>query len=128
MRKVTTVLVVGTLLGGTAWFLDSRSGGESNARANGNSVIEEFEPAKRGQSETFEARMLSGDTLDTSSLRGEVVVFNVWGSWCVPCATEAPDIVTVATELDTQVVYMILKVSDNAAATRTFQREYEGQK
>src|SRR3546814_10033941 len=124
MRKVTTVLVVGTLLGGTAWFLDSRSGGESNARANGNSVIEEFEPAKRGQSETFEARMLSGDTLDPSSLRGEVVVFNVWGSWCVPCATEAPDLVKVANELDTQVVFVGINVRDNEAAARAFEREY----
>src|SRR3546814_19911134 len=126
MRKVTTVLVVGTLLGGTAWFLDSRSGGESNARANGNSVIEEFEPAKRGQSETFEARMLSGDTLDTSSLRGEVVVFNVWGSWCVPCATEAPDLVKVANELDTQVVFLGINLRANESAAPALARQSVG--
>lgn len=124
MRKVTTVLVVGALLGGTAWFLDSRSDGESNARANGNSVIEEFGQEARAQSETFEARMLSGDTLDTSSLRGEVVIFNVWGSWCVPCATEAPDLVEVANEFDTQVVFVGINVRDNEAAARAFEREY----
>lgn len=124
MRKVTTVLVVGALLGGTAWFLDSRSDGESNARANGNSVIEEFGQEARAQSETFEARMLSGDTLDTSTLRGEVVIFNVWGSWCVPCATEAPDLVEVANEFDTQVVFVGINVRDNEAAARAFEREY----
>src|SRR3546814_19560929 len=68
--------------------------------------------------------MLSGDTLDTSSLRGEVVVFNVWGSWCVPCATEAPDLVKVANELDTQVVFVGINVRDNEAAARAFEREY----
>src|SRR3546814_18880404 len=67
--------------------------------------------------------MLSGDTLDTSSLRGEVVVFNVWGSWCVPCATEAPDLVKVANELDTQVVFVGINVRDNEAAARAFERE-----
>ena len=32
----------------------------------------------------------TGDELRLSDLRGQVVVLNFWGSWCVPCRLEAP--------------------------------------
>jgi thiol-disulfide isomerase/thioredoxin len=35
---------------------------------------------------------LDGARLDLTTLRGSVVVLNVWGSWCPPCRKEAPDL------------------------------------
>ncbi|KRF11469.1 hypothetical protein ASG90_17155 [Nocardioides sp. Soil797] len=119
-----TVLMVGALVAVAAWFVGGRSGGESNARADGDSVIEEFDVEDRRQSESFEARMLSGDRLATSSLRGQVVVFNVWGSWCVPCVKEAPALVEVANEFDGQVLFVGINIRDNEAAARAFERKY----
>jgi thiol-disulfide isomerase/thioredoxin len=36
--------------------------------------------------------LLDGSTFDLGSLRGGVIVINVWGSWYVPCRAEAPDL------------------------------------
>lgn len=36
----------------------------------------------------FAAPTLSGDSLRSESLRGDVVVLNFWASWCIPCRQE----------------------------------------
>jgi len=39
---------------------------------------------------------LGGSSLAISSLRGKVVVLNVWASWCEPCRAESPALARVA--------------------------------
>lgn len=34
----------------------------------------------------------SGETIDTESLLGSVVIVNFWNSWCLPCREEEPDL------------------------------------
>jgi cytochrome c biogenesis protein CcmG, thiol:disulfide interchange protein DsbE len=38
----------------------------------------------------YVAATLDGDTVSLGSLRGEVVLLNLWATWCVPCRTETP--------------------------------------
>jgi peroxiredoxin len=38
----------------------------------------------------FTGRDLDGQKLDLRSLRGEVVLLNVWATWCFPCRREMP--------------------------------------
>lgn len=35
---------------------------------------------------------LEGDSTALTSLRGEVVLLNLWATWCVPCRREAPEL------------------------------------
>ncbi len=48
----------------------------------------------------FEAvDLASGDTLGLEIYRGEVVLLNIWATWCVPCEAEMPSIQRLHEEL-----------------------------
>lgn len=74
---------------------------------------------------------LAGETLDGSriglaDLRGHVVVLNVWGSWCMPCRKEAPDLARAARETSPQGVRFVgIDTRDNADAARAFVRTFK---
>lgn len=124
--RILSVLVVLAVIGLVAWLVASRSdGGDPRARSADGSVVEEFEPDDRIESEPFQARMLSGERFDSGDLAGQVVVYNVWGSWCVPCVTEAPELVEVAEEFAGQVQFVGINVRDNDAAARAFERDHD---
>lgn len=124
-RRVLTVLVVVAAVALLAWVIGGRSEGDPRARAAGGSVIEEYEVEDRPAAEPFQAQLLSGGRLDTADFDGEVVVYNVWGSWCGPCVGEAPDLVEVANEYAGQVTFVGINVRDNDAAAKAFERQYE---
>jgi thiol-disulfide isomerase/thioredoxin len=41
----------------------------------------------------------SGDTVDLEAYRGEVVLLNIWATWCIPCEAEMPSIERLHQEL-----------------------------
>ncbi|MCZ2817998.1 TlpA family protein disulfide reductase [Modestobacter sp. VKM Ac-2984] len=46
---------------------------------------------QRAPAPAFSGELLDGTAFDSSSLTGDVVVINFWGSWCVPCRVETPE-------------------------------------
>ncbi|HEX7089621.1 MAG TPA: TlpA disulfide reductase family protein [Longimicrobiales bacterium] len=72
-----------TTLVGIGWTQRSRFGPlETGARAPG-----------------FEARTLDGRAASLDSLRGRVVLLNVWATWCPPCVQEMPALERLHREL-----------------------------
>lgn len=61
--------------------------------------VTEWAPGERGKPIALSGTLLDGAKLDLASLRGQVVVVNVWGSWCGPCNEEAPALVAAYGQL-----------------------------
>ncbi len=40
----------------------------------------------------YGAVTMQGDSVDLASLRGSVVLLNVWATWCIPCRREVPEL------------------------------------
>ncbi len=90
----------------------------------GDGTITELAPADRGDPVELKGSTLDGDDLDLADLRGQVVVVNVWGSWCPPCRKEAPVLKKVSDDLaaapDSEVSFVGIDTRDSAAAASAF--------
>ncbi|MER6028562.1 TlpA disulfide reductase family protein [Streptomyces sp. NPDC001851] len=66
------------------------SGGGGNTNfVTGNNGIETVPAGKRAAAPDLSGETIDGKTLDVARYKGQVVVINVWGSWCGPCREEA---------------------------------------
>ncbi|HEX6577712.1 MAG TPA: TlpA disulfide reductase family protein [Jiangellaceae bacterium] len=73
----------------------------------------------------FGGPLLGGGDFDLAAARGDVVVLNVWGSWCPPCRDEAPDLQAVNESFDGQGVQFVgVNVRDNDVDAQAFEREF----
>ncbi|RKT05244.1 thiol-disulfide isomerase/thioredoxin [Streptomyces sp. 3211.6] len=82
----------------------SDGGSPSAGSAGGNYVtgpsgISTVAKGERAEAPKLDGPTVDGKTLDTTTLKGKVVVLNVWGSWCPPCRAEAPYFAKVSKEL-----------------------------
>ena len=55
-------------------------------------------PDERAEPVELSGETLDGKAWDSEEHRGQVVVVNLWASWCGPCAKEAPELVEVHEE------------------------------
>ena len=60
----------------------------------------------------------AGDEVKLSDFLGKPVVLNFWASWCGPCRSEMPDFEDVYKELDGEVVFMMVNLTDGAYETK----------
>jgi len=75
----------------------------------------------------YPAATLAGDTVRLASLRGDVVLLNLWATWCVPCRRETPyleDLSEEYRERGLKVVGVSLDTGDAAADVAMFVEEY----
>ncbi|WP_035937546.1 TlpA family protein disulfide reductase [Knoellia aerolata] len=74
--------------------------GDQKGYIAGNGAIEQIPVAKRLKPITLEGTTLDGTEWSSTSARGkDIVVINLWGSWCPPCIEEVPDLEKVWTEV-----------------------------
>lgn len=88
-----TVALCATALAGCSTgsdAVDVSNGGEFRFVA-GTPDGEVIEEADRASAPEFNGVLLDGSDFASSSLSGDVVVLNFWGSWCAPCRVETPE-------------------------------------
>ncbi len=61
-------------------------------RAAGSDVGGAAPPGPGDPAPSYRAVTLGGDPVRLAGLEGEVVLLNVWATWCVPCRQEIPEL------------------------------------
>lgn len=105
---------------------DSRSGqpsaGQGGFAGNvGDSVV--IPAGKRSTAPQVSGTLLDGRPFHLSTLRGDVVVMNFWGSWCPPCRVEAPELMAVYTATKASGVRLVgVDIKDQKQLAQEFDR------
>ncbi|MFI9465461.1 TlpA family protein disulfide reductase [Streptomyces xiamenensis] len=101
------------------------SGGDSNI-VQGTGQITHVAAGDRQPLPELSGETTEGEELDLADYRGQILVVNVWGSWCAPCRAEAPNLVAVAEDLaDDGVQFVGINTRDHSAANaRSFDERF----
>ena len=93
----------------------------------GKGVITRLALDKRKEPGEVSGETLGGKPISLDDYRGKTVVVNVWGSWCAPCRSEAPDLVAASKELARDgVAFVGIDSRDlDRAAAQAFVRRFE---
>lgn len=66
----------------------------------------------------FSAPDLRGDTISIAELRDEVVLFNIWATWCAPCREEMPDLQAIEDDFGGDAFRVVGVSIDQSSADR----------
>ncbi len=120
-------LLLAVLLALTACTGAGEGGDEvSEGFVSGDGSITQIAPDQREAAPELSGPTLEGGTFDLADHQGEVVVLNVWASWCAPCRAEAPDLVAAADRTADLAQFVGLNAKeDNPDAERAYLRAFE---
>ncbi|MFY1678211.1 TlpA family protein disulfide reductase [Streptomyces sp. WMMC905] len=104
----------------------SGGGGETNFVA-GPDGIATVARAERDEAPELSGETVDGGRLDIADYRGEVVVLNVWASWCGPCRAEAKNFEAVHQDTKDQGVRFVgINTRDTSVAAALRFEEEQG--
>lgn len=94
---------------------------------DGQGIITRLAPDQRKTPGEVAGETLEGEEISLEDYEGQVVVLNVWGSWCPPCRKEAPLLREAARELsDENVVFLGINTRDASQDQGlAFQKRYD---
>ena len=99
----------------------SPSGDSGTSFVAGDGSIVILDPAERVPAPILTGETLAGEILSSESFAGDVVVVNVWASWCAPCRSEAPSLERLSKDFaDQGVVFIGLNTRDSDTSARSF--------
>jgi thiol-disulfide isomerase/thioredoxin len=101
------------------------SGSDEPGFVTGDGSSQVIEVGERLAAPEVSGTTLEGRDLTLSEFAGNVVVINVWGSWCAPCRAEAPILQEVYEEFKSQgVQFLGLNTRDQDAAAIAFEENF----
>lgn len=99
---------------------------EANFVVGDGSVVE-IAAADRSDPIEISGPSLEDEPIDLADFRGQIVVLNIWGSWCNPCLAEAPILKEASEQVDAAFFGMSFRETSFAnalAVERRFGIEY----
>ncbi|MDT8402796.1 MAG: TlpA disulfide reductase family protein [Bacteroidales bacterium] len=72
----------------------------------------------------FELQTLDGDTLSFDRYRGKYIVIDFWGSWCIPCLAEIPDLKSLYETYGDDLLIIGIACNDNPDSLKRTLDEY----
>lgn len=90
-------------------------------------VRDRFLPVEVGtRAPNFAARDMQGRPVTLEELRGEVVLLNIWATWCGPCREEMPSLQRLHEELGDEGLHVVAVSIDGGPATAGDPRQVVG--
>lgn len=99
VRRTTSVVSAVLALGLTAACSSEIGSSGDQGYVAGKGIITALDTSERKVPGEVSGETLDGEQVSLDDYRGQVVVVNVWGSWCAPCRKEAPMLAEAARDL-----------------------------
>ncbi len=116
---LSLIAVLGACSSSTA--TDATEGGY----VSGDGSITFVPSSERDPAPVLEGLDLDGAPLSSEQFDGQVLVVNIWGSWCPPCRKETPDLIALAEEFSGEgVQFFGIAIRENATASRAFANNF----
>jgi len=124
MRRLLPFVLLGLvafLLAGCGSDPSETASEDGSGFVGGDGSIVIIDPDDRVAAPALTGATLEGTDFTLADYRGDIVVLNVWASWCAPCRAEAPELQEVWEEVEPQGVQFIgLNTRDSTTAARGF--------
>ncbi|HET7326753.1 MAG TPA: TlpA disulfide reductase family protein [Nocardioidaceae bacterium] len=126
MPRRTRAAVAATLSMGVLITGCSQARGGAEGFVSGSGTLSMVAVDERQEAPPIAGETLTGDPIALSDFAGQVVVLNVWGSWCGPCRSEAPELAAAAERLE-HAQFVGVNVRDHGQQERAlaFVRAYD---
>jgi len=99
--------------------------GDNQGFVSSDTGVEVIKATDRQSAPDASGTTLAGDQVSLSDYAGDVVVMNVWASWCGPCRGEAPALQEVySTQRKRGVQFLGLNTRDQDSGARAFENSF----
>ena len=124
-KPLVLILVISVLA--TDLYFDYRANAENPTAQTSESTVDIPIGTSIGElAPDITGTTLDGETLTLSELRGDLVLVNVFASWCGPCRAEVPHLVEVFDEVDNEGIEFVgLNFAESSDAVSKFKDEFD---